>query len=76
MSLSELQPLSAKPMARIEVYFFLYLALEGSCCHRRGGLLIGTQHSAFAGMTWIKNTLDQLSQLMWAKIAVDPIVTL
>ncbi len=51
-------------------------ALEDSCCHRRGGLQPGTPLAAFAGMTWINHTLDQPSQLMWAKVAADPSVTL
>jgi hypothetical protein len=50
-------------------------ALGDHCCHRRGGPRLGTPLVALAGTTWIKNTLDQLSQLMWAKVAVGPIVT-
>jgi hypothetical protein len=48
----------------------------GDHCHRRGGPRLGTPLAALAGTTWIKNTLDQLSQLMWAKVAVGPTVTL
>jgi hypothetical protein len=51
-------------------------ALEDSCRHRLGGLQLGTLLAALAGMTWIKNMLDQLSQLMWAKVAVGPTFTL
>ncbi len=50
------------------------LALEDS--HRWGGLQLGTALVALAGTTWVKNTLDQLSQLMCAKVAVGPTVTL
>jgi hypothetical protein len=50
--------------------------LEDRCCHRRRGLRLDTPLAALAGTTLIKNTLDQLSLLMWAKAAGGPTVTL
>ncbi len=51
-------------------------ALEDSCCHRTGGS--AALHSAGGPCRddMDQKSLDQLSQLLWAKVAVGPTVTL